>query len=441
LPLDGFGVARPCFAGGRENRARRNHPDLTTAPDGRDRRDLRKRQNLIRFRLQTLSNDDCVALVAEKLSVRKIAKPVADLIVSKSQGNPFFSVEIAFALREHGLVLIDGDQCKPVSGVELATVRLPENIEGLIAQRVDALEREIQLVAKVASVIGMNFSVSLLRSVYPIADARPKVPQFLEVLASERLIQIDENNDFAFGHALVRDAVYDRLLGSQKQNLHALVGAELEQRHASDLESISPLLGYHWKKGGDLEKAAGFFGLAGQRAVLNGAYREGLGFLDDALAHSAQPQNSRGRWRRFRAEALLGLGRLGESSQEFRQAAEALGRPALEGKINRRLRQQVTARISLHLRGTKPAAVAAREQLRELAAILRNVEPARSLRQPDAVELKRCFGRPGVRRTTGRFRGVRAIASDDVTGLQPGADAVVSRSVRPAGGLRCRALG
>jgi predicted ATPase len=120
---------------------------------------------LIRFRLQTLSNDDCVALVAEKLSVRKIAKPVADLIVSKSQGNPFFSVEIAFALREHGLVLIDGDQCKPVSGVELATVRLPENIEGLIAQRVDALEREIQLVAKVASVIGMNFSVSLLRSV------------------------------------------------------------------------------------------------------------------------------------------------------------------------------------------------------------------------------------------------------------------------------------
>jgi class 3 adenylate cyclase/tetratricopeptide (TPR) repeat protein len=346
---------------------------LTSRPlrtDGTDAiSELLKRQNLIRFHLQTLSNDDCVALVAEKLSVRKIAKPVADLIVSKSQGNPFFSVEIAFALREHGLVLIEGDQCKPVSGVDLATVRLPENIEGLIAQRVDALEREIQLVAKVASVIGMNFSVSLLRSVYPIADARPKVPQFLEVLASERLIQIDENNDFAFGHALVRDAVYDRLLGSQKQNLHALVGAELEQRHASDLESISPLLGYHWKKGGDLEKAAGFFGLAGQRAVLNGAYQEGLGFLDDALAHSAQPQNSRGRWRRFRAEALLGLGRLGESSQEFRQAAEALGRPALEGKINRRLRQQVTARISLHLRGSKPAAVAAREQLRELAAI------------------------------------------------------------------------
>jgi tetratricopeptide (TPR) repeat protein len=331
--------------------------------------ELLKRPDLTRLRLHALSNDDCVALVAEKLSVRQIAKPVADLIVLKSQGNPFFSVEIAFALREHGLVLIDMDQCKPVSGVDLSTVRLPENIQGLIAQRVDALEREPQLVAKVASVIGMSFSVSLLRSVYPIGDARPQVSRFLEVLASERLIQPDENNDFAFGHALIRDAIYDRLLGSQKQNLHALVGAELEQRHADDLESISPLLGYHWKKAGDLEKAAGFFGLAGQRAVRNGAYQEGLGFLDEALAHLGQPQSSRGRWRRFRAEALLGLGRLGESSKEFLQAAAALGRPAPEGKIDRRLRQQLTARISHHLRGMKPAATAEREQLRELAAV------------------------------------------------------------------------
>lgn len=346
---------------------------LTSRPlrtDGSDAiSELLKRPNLVRLRLRVLSNDDCVALVAEKLSVSQIAKPVADLIVSKSQGNPFFSVEIALALREHGLVLIDGDQCKPVSGVELANVRLPENIQGLIAQRVDALEREIQLVAKVASVIGMTFSVPLLRSVYPIANARARVPQFLEVLASERLIQPDENNEFAFGHALVRDAIYDRLLGSQKQALHTLVGAELERQHSSDLESISPLLGYHWKKGGYLEKAAGFFGLAGQRAVWNGAYQEGLGFLDEALAHSGEPQGSRGRWHRFRAEALLGLGRLKESSLEFRRAAEALGRPAPGGKIKRHLRQQVTARISQYLRSPRPAAVTGREQLRELAAV------------------------------------------------------------------------
>jgi class 3 adenylate cyclase len=346
---------------------------LTSRPLRSDRSgptsDLLTRSNLVRLRLRPLGDDDCVALVAEKLSVRQIAQPVADLIVLKSQGNPFFSVEIAFALREHGLVIIDGDQCKPVSGVDLAGVRLPENIQGLIAQRVDALERETQLVAKVASVIGMNFSESLLRSVYPIAEARPRVPRFLEVLASERLIQADKNNDFAFDHALVREAIYDRLLSSQKQNLHALVGGELERRHADDLESISPLLGHHWKKGGDLEKAAGFFGLAGKRAVLNGAYQEGLGFLDEALTQSGEPQTLRGHWRRFRAEALLGLGRLGESGQEFQRAAGALGRPVSDGKISRRLRQQVMARIGQRLRGARLAAVAQSEQLRELVAV------------------------------------------------------------------------
>ncbi|HZC35512.1 MAG TPA: adenylate/guanylate cyclase domain-containing protein, partial [Chthoniobacterales bacterium] len=148
---------------------------LTSRPLRPDRSDLTSdlvsRPNLVRLRLQPLGDDDCIALVTEKLSVRQIAQPVAELIVSKSQGNPFFSVEIAFALREHGLVIIEGDQCKPVSGVDLTSVRLPENIQGLIAQRVDALERETQLAAKVASVIGMNFSESLLRSVYPIEEA------------------------------------------------------------------------------------------------------------------------------------------------------------------------------------------------------------------------------------------------------------------------------
>jgi class 3 adenylate cyclase len=328
--------------------------------------ELLQRPDLTRLPLLPLGQTDCVALVAQKLAVRRIAPRVAEFIVRKAQGNPFFSVEIAFALREHGFVVIAADECQPVPGVNLDAVRLPESVHGLISQRVDALNREIQLAAKVASVIGMSFCATLLRDIYPLLDARDEVPQYLERLEFERLIHPDNApSEFVFSNALVRDAVYDRLLEGQKTSLHGLVATELEKLNASDLQSIAPLLGYHWQKAGDQSKAARFFGLAGEHGVTTGAYQEGLGFLDAALVN-AEPE-ARGRLLRLRAAALFGLGRIGESSQEFRNAAAALGCPMTEERIGRRLRQQVSTRVVRRLTPSKALADSEQEKWRELS--------------------------------------------------------------------------
>jgi predicted ATPase len=151
----------------------------------------------------------------------------------------------------------------------------------------------------------MSFWATLLRDIYPVPAARPEVPQYLERLEFERLIRPDNApSEFVFSHALVRDAVYDRLLEGQKTSLHELVATELEKRYANDLQSIAPVLGYHWQKAGNQIKAARFFGLAGEHGVTTGAYQEGLGFLDAALVN-AEPE-ARGRLLRLRAAALFG---------------------------------------------------------------------------------------------------------------------------------------
>ena len=123
---------------------------------------------------------------------------MADLIVARSQGNPFFSVEIAYALRENGFVLIEGDQCKAASGLQLETVKFPDSIQGIIARRVDALETLVQFAAKVASVIGQKFPISLLRDIYPIEHGKAEIEGYLRTLEQERLLSRDDDETYKF---------------------------------------------------------------------------------------------------------------------------------------------------------------------------------------------------------------------------------------------------
>jgi predicted ATPase len=73
----------------------------------------------------------------------------------------------------------------------------------------------------------------------------------------------DDTLTYAFSHALVEEAIYERMLSSQRKPLHEAVAETLERLNSDDLESVAPILGHHWSKAGHDEKAGRFFGLAG----------------------------------------------------------------------------------------------------------------------------------------------------------------------------------
>jgi predicted ATPase/class 3 adenylate cyclase len=304
-----------------------------------------------RLRLGRLREEDCVALAAQRLSVRRLTPPVAALIAAKSQGNPFFSVEIASTLREHGFVIIEEDECKPVAGLDLSTVKFPDNVQGIITRRLDGLEPAVQITAKVASVIGSTFSTPLLRDSYPIESGHPRVEANLEVLESERLVVAGAAPEYTFSHALVEEAIYDRLLVAQRKALHERVAMALEYGSPPGNDALAPLLGHHWLRAGNERNAGRYFGLAGMRAVHRGAYREGLNFLSRAV-DLTRPENATpdavirdGRWQILRAEALFGLGQLEESARAFREAARILGCPVPESQQTAQLLEEVKRRF------------------------------------------------------------------------------------------------
>ena len=74
-----------------------------------DYRQLPGLPNFHPLRLDALPPEQVAALVCRRLGVQALSAEVASLIQEKAQGNPFFSEQLALALRDAGiLVAVDG---------------------------------------------------------------------------------------------------------------------------------------------------------------------------------------------------------------------------------------------------------------------------------------------------------------------------------------------
>src|SRR5206468_10888511 len=90
-------------------------------------------------------------------------------------------------------------------------------------------------------------------------------------------------SSYLFKHALVQDAAYGTLLRATRQELHARVGAALEQHFADLVERQPELLAHHLTAAGDTERAVDQWLKAGQRAAAQFAYLEAIAHLERGL--------------------------------------------------------------------------------------------------------------------------------------------------------------
>ena len=110
-----------------------------------DYRQLLKTPDLRRLRLDALPRGDVLALVCQRLTVPALPDAVARLVLEKAQGNPFFSEELAYALRDAGLIIVEGDQCRMAPGADLNSAAFPDTVQGVITSRLDRLPPTQQL--------------------------------------------------------------------------------------------------------------------------------------------------------------------------------------------------------------------------------------------------------------------------------------------------------
>lgn len=237
--------------------------------------------------LDSLSLANMRYLVATRLGVTAIPEPVAALIWEKAQGNPFFSTELAYALRDSGLLLISGGACTLTSEAgDLRTLSLPDTLQGVITSRIDRLTPAQQLTLKTASVIGFVFAERALNAIYPLEHERPHIAQYLHALEQQDMTlpePLEPELAYRFKHAITQEVVYDLMLFAQRRALHRSLALWFERIYANDLERYYQLLAHHWNRAGEGARALNYLERAASSALQLCAYHEARNLYAQAV--------------------------------------------------------------------------------------------------------------------------------------------------------------
>jgi tetratricopeptide (TPR) repeat protein len=209
------------------------------------------------------------------------------LILERAEGNPLFCEELAYALRDTGLITIGDGECRLAPHADdLHALRLPDTVQGVVTSRIDRLPPQQQLILKVASVIGREFTFRLLEKIYPMESDRSKLPEYLAALQRLDLIRrVTPESEMAyiFKHAITQEVAYNLMLFAQRRELHRQAGLTVEILFPDKLSEVHGLLATHYFKGEVWDKAVDYLTKAGDAAVRLNAHAEARKYYAEAL--------------------------------------------------------------------------------------------------------------------------------------------------------------
>ena len=144
-------------------------------------------------------------------------------------------------------------------------------------------------VAQIGAAIGRESFPHLLAAV--VHEHEAELESALNRLTAAGLLfrqGVPPHATYLFKHALVQDAAYGTLLREPRRALHARIVEALESQFAEIAENQPELLARHCTEAGLIEKAAFFWGKAGQRSLERSALIEAITQLTRALDQIAK---------------------------------------------------------------------------------------------------------------------------------------------------------
>lgn len=159
----------------------------------------------------------------------------AESVHLETAGNPFFVNEVVRSLWEG----------EAAAGIEWPDdVRIPAAARDVVLRRVDRLSDEAQLVLTLAAVVGSEFDVGVFEELAGL-DLDAVLTAFERAVVAG-LIDEAGANRFAFGHSIVKGALYDQLGESRRVQLHGRVADALEHLYELDLDEHLSELAFHY---------------------------------------------------------------------------------------------------------------------------------------------------------------------------------------------------
>ena len=242
--------------------------------------------------LQPLDPEQTGTMCTNLLQGSGLPEHVRKLILSNTEGNPFFVEEVVRSLLESGAIVQDGDQLRAARRID--DIAVPDTLAGVLTTRLDQLDDASKRVAQTAAVIGREFSIDLLEAVDgPNGDLEGAL-RSLQRRGLFRETSRVPRRIFAFKHALTQDAAYSSLLLSRRREVHRQVAEWLQREEPEQITNI----GRHLLEAREHQRAMPYLVVAGNEAARGYAmpeattwYRRSLDIVetggDVALARQA----------------------------------------------------------------------------------------------------------------------------------------------------------
>jgi predicted ATPase/class 3 adenylate cyclase len=296
--------------------------------------------------------------------------PLKQLLIARTEGNPFFLEESVRTLVETGVLV--GEPGAYRLAQALPSIQVPATVQAVLAARIDRLPPEEKRLLQTAAVVGTEVPLPLLQTIADLPEAALHRGlahlQAAEFLYETRLFPEPE---YTFKHALTHEVAYGSLLLERRRGLHARLVEALETFAPDQVTEQVERLAHHALRGEVWDKAVSCCQQAGARAWARAAFRESVVYFEQALqalVHLPEDDDTRVRAIELRLAlegVLSALGELGRCLTLLGKA-EALAR-ALDdrARLGRVLAEM--ARV-LRLTGDLDGAMAAGQQALELAA-------------------------------------------------------------------------
>jgi predicted ATPase len=235
--------------------------------------------------LNRLGEREIAAMIDRVTGNKALPESIRQDIIERTDGVPLFVEEMTKAVLE---AESEGEAQRTTAAVPSPALAVPASLHASLMARLDRLGPAKE-VAQIGSAIGREFSHALLASV--VNKPETELGSALDRLIGAGLLfrqGVPPHAAYLFKHALVQDAAYGTLLREPRRALHARIAETLETQFTEIAENQPEILARHCTEAGQIEKAVGLWGKAGQRSLARSALVEAVEQLMRALAQIAQ---------------------------------------------------------------------------------------------------------------------------------------------------------
>jgi class 3 adenylate cyclase/tetratricopeptide (TPR) repeat protein len=234
------------------------------------------------LRLDTLPPESAEELLQALLGDDAGLAPLKQLLIARTEGNPFFLEESVRTLIETRALV--GERGAYRLAQALRSIQVPATVQAVLSARIDRLPPEEKRLLQTAAVIGVEVPYPLLQAIAELREGALLLGlthlQGAEFLYETSLFP---ERDYTFRHALTHEVAYGSLLQERRRSLHAKIVETIEAREPERLGERVEQLAHHALRGEVWGKAVTYGRQVGAKAFTRAANREAVAYFEQAL--------------------------------------------------------------------------------------------------------------------------------------------------------------